>query len=65
MQEIFGTWGPELMAYSHQNPLRVVAAALGATALVLTLVSGKLSWSGDGGDSGGFYLGDGDGGCGD
>jgi len=65
MQEIFGTWGPELMAYSHQNPLRVVAAALGATALVLTLVSGKLSWSGDGGDSGGFYFGDGDGGCGD
>jgi len=65
MQEVFGTWGPELMAYSHQNPLRVVAAALGATALVLTLVSGKLSWSGDGGDSGGFYLGDGDGGCGD
>jgi hypothetical protein len=65
MQEIFGTWGPELMAYSHQNPLRVVAAALGAISLVLTLVSGKLSWSGDGGDSGGFYFGDGDGGSGD
>jgi hypothetical protein len=65
MQEIFGTWGPELMAYGHQNPLRVVAAALGATSLVLTLVFGKLSWSGDGSDSGGFYFGDGDGGCGD
>jgi len=65
MREIFGTWGPELMAYSHQNPLRVVAAALGATSLVLTLVFGKLSSSGGGSDSAGFYFGDGDGGCGD
>ena len=64
MREIFGTWGPELMAFSHQNPLRVVAAAVGVTSIVLTLVFGKLSWSGDGRDSGGFYFGDGDGGCG-
>ena len=62
MQEIFGTWGPELMAYGHQYPLRVATAALGATSLVLTLVFGDLSSSGDGGDSGGFYFGDGDGG---
>ncbi len=62
MQEIFGTWGPELMAYSHQFPLRVVTAALGATSLVLTPVFGELSSSGDGGESGGFYFGDGDGG---
>jgi hypothetical protein len=40
VREILGTWGPELMAFSHQNPLCVVAAALGVTSIVLTLVFG-------------------------
>jgi len=64
MQELMlGTWGPELVAYSQQNPLRTVAALLGVTSIVLTLMFGKPSSSGDGGgDSGGFYFGDGDGG---
>ena len=61
MQEIYGTWGPELMAYSHQNPLRMATAALGAISLVLSPVFGELLSSGDGSDSGGFYFGDGDG----
>ena len=57
MQEIFGPRGP--LACSHRNPLRVAAGALGANPIVLTLVFGKLSWSADGSDSGGFYFGDG------
>jgi hypothetical protein len=65
VHEIFGTWAPELIAYSQQNPLRVVAALLGATSIVLTLVFGRPSLSGDGNDFSGFYLGDGDSGGGD
>jgi hypothetical protein len=62
MQEKFGTPGPELIAYSHQNPRRVVAAALGVTSIVLAPVFGQLSSSGDGNDISGFYFGEGDGG---
>jgi hypothetical protein len=65
MREIFGTWGPELMTFSIRTRYAWLPAALGVTSIVLTLVFGKLSWSGDGSDSGGFYFGDGDGGCGD
>jgi hypothetical protein len=65
MREIFGTWGPELVAYGRQYPLHVVIAALGVTSVVLTAVFGRPSLSGDGSDSGGFYFSDGDGDAGD
>ena len=65
MQEIFGAWRPVLVAYGQQNPLRVVAGALGIISMVLTLAFGRPSLAGDGSDFGGFYFGDGDGGGGD
>ncbi len=68
MQELlFGTWGPQILSYSLQNPWRVFAAVLVAI-LVLDLMfrEGRLSGVGDGGDFGGSDCGDSDGGgCGD
>ena len=67
MQEfLFGTWSPEIIAYSQQYPWRVVAAVLVAI-LLLDLMFRKRS-SSDGGHFGGLGFGDGDGdggGCGD
>ena len=71
MQELlFGTWGPQIIAYSRQTvafcqqyPGRVFAAAL-VVALVLMFPNDRSS----GGDSVGGFFGDGDcdgGGCGD
>ena len=66
MQEfLFGTWSPQIIAYSQQYPWRVFAAVLVAI-LLLDLMFRKTRSSSDGGDFGGFDFGDGDGdGCGD
>jgi hypothetical protein len=61
----FGTWYPELIAYSHHSPLQVLTIVLTITSMVLTLVLGRPSWSGGGDDFSGFDFGDSDGGCGD
>jgi hypothetical protein len=61
---LFGTWSPQIIAYSQQYPWRVFAAVL-VTILLLDLMFRKRS-SSDGGDIGGLGFGDGDGGgCGD
>jgi hypothetical protein len=68
MQELlFGTWSPQIIAYSQQYPWRVFAAVLVAILLLdLTFLKGRLSGVGDGGDFRGSDCGDGDGGgCGD
>jgi uncharacterized membrane protein YgcG len=62
---LFGSWGPEAIAYTKQNPLKVAAVAINAIAIVLTLLFGKFSSSGGGDDYGGFGFGDGDSGGGD
>jgi hypothetical protein len=65
---LFGTWSPQIIAYSQQNPWRVFAAVLVAILLLdFIFLNGRLSGMGDGGDfggSGGSDCGDG-GGCGD
>jgi hypothetical protein len=61
----FGTWYTGLISYSHHSPLRVLAAVLSVTSMVLTLVFGRPSWSGGGDDFSGFDIGDSDGGGGD
>jgi hypothetical protein len=63
---LFGTWSPQIIAYSQQYPWRVFAAVLVAI-LLLDLMFRKTR-SSSGGDFGGFDFGDGDGdggGCGD
>ncbi len=71
MQELlFGTWSPQVIAYSQQYPWRVFAAVLVAIPLLdFMFLKGRLSGLDDGGDfggSGGSDCGDGDGGgCGD
>ena len=66
MQELlFGTWGPQIVSYSQQNPWRVFAMVL-VTILLLDLLFrkqssgtgggpdiGDLDFGGDGGDCGG------------
>ena len=61
MQEfLFGTWSPQIIAYSQQYLAAVLVAIL-----LLDLMFRKRS-SSDGGDFGGLGFGDGDGdGCGD
>jgi len=60
MQELLlGTWGAQIVAYSHQYPWRVFAAVLVAV-LLMDLMFRKQS-SGTGGD---LDLDGGDGGCG-
>ncbi|MEA2821817.1 MAG: hypothetical protein QOJ86_3821 [Bradyrhizobium sp.] len=61
---LFGSWGPQIAAYWHQHPAHVAIGALSAVSLAITLVFGRPSASGDGGDFSGFGFGDGDG-CGD
>ena len=65
MQQLFGTWGPELIAYAKQNPLAALAFGLNAIAVMLTLMFGKFSRLTGGNDYSGFDFGDGDGGGGD
>ena len=67
MQELlFGTWSPQIIAYSQQYPWRVFAGVLVAILLLDLMFRQRRSSSG--GDFGGFDFGDGDGdggGCGD
>jgi hypothetical protein len=60
---LFGTWGPELIAYGRHDPLRALSVALTAFSLLLVILFGKFSWSGDSTDAGDF--GDMDGGGGE
>jgi hypothetical protein len=64
MQELlFGSWGPQIVAFTKQNPLQVLAAALTAVSIVLTLILGVRGFGS--GDAGGCSFDDGDGGnCG-
>jgi hypothetical protein len=65
MQELlFGSWGPQFLAYSQQYPWRVFAAVLVAILLMDLMFRKRSSGTGDGLDLGGFDFGDGDG-CGD
>jgi hypothetical protein len=63
MQELLpGSWGPQIVAFSKQNPLQVLAVTLIAISLLITLFFGVRGT--DGGDTS-FGDGDGDGGgCG-
>jgi hypothetical protein len=65
MQQLFGTWGPELTAYVKQNPLTALAFGINAIAVMLTLMFGKFSGLAGGNDYSGFDFGDGDGEGGD
>ena len=64
MQELLlGSWGPQVAAFTKQNPLQLLAAALTAVSIVLTLILGVRGFGS--GDAGGSSFDDGDsGGCG-
>jgi hypothetical protein len=64
MQELLlGSWGPQIAAFTKQNPLQVLAAALTAVSIVLTLAFGVRGFGSD--DAGGGSFDDSDsGGCG-
>ena len=66
-QLLFGTWGPQIIAYSAQNPWRVFAVVLAAILFLDFMFRKRSSGSGGDLDIGGFdFGGDGDGGgCGD
>jgi hypothetical protein len=55
---LFGSWGAQAMAFCKQQPLQVLATALTAVSLVLTLILGVRGFGS--GDSGGNSFGDGD-----
>ena len=55
--------GPGLIAHAQQNPLRALSCAMIAISLLLMILFGKFSWSGDGTDASDF--GDWDGGGGE
>ena len=60
MQELlFGTWGPQIIAYAQQYPWRVFAAVIAALVLLDLLFRSNRSSSD--GDFGGLGFGDGDG----
>jgi hypothetical protein len=61
MQQLFGTWGPELIALAKQNPLKALAFGINAVSIVLMLMYGKFSGLTGGNDHSGFNFGDGDG----
>ena len=67
MQDLlFGTWGPQIIAYSQQYPWRVFAAVLVAILLTDLMFRKRSSGTGDGLELGGLDFGSGDGdGCGD
>jgi len=67
MQELlFGSWGPQIIAYSQQYPWRVFAAVLVAILLMDLMFRKRSSGTGDGLELGGLDFGGGDGdGCGD
>jgi hypothetical protein len=60
---VLGSWGPPIAAFTKQNPLQMLAVALTAVSIVLTLIFGVRSFGSD--DAGGGSFGDSDGGdCG-
>jgi hypothetical protein len=64
MQEfLLGSWGPQIAAFTKQNPLQVLSVVLTAVSIVLTLIFGVRGFRSE--DAGGCSF-DGDGGgCGD
>jgi hypothetical protein len=61
---LLGSWGPQAVAFTKQNPLQVASVVLTALSTAVTLIFGI---RGFGGDAGGSSFGDGDGdagGCG-
>jgi hypothetical protein len=61
---LLGSWGPQFLAFSRQNPLPMICVLLTAVSIVLTLMFGVRGFGS--GDPGGSDFGDGDGGgCGD
>ena len=63
MQELLlGSWGPQIVAFTRQHPLEVVAAVTITISMVITPM---FLTRGSGSDVGGCNFGDGDGGgCG-
>jgi hypothetical protein len=60
---LFGSWGPQIAAFTRQNPLQVISLAMLAVTVAITLAFGVRGFGGDGGSS--FADSDGDGGgCG-
>ena len=51
MQDLLlGSWGPQIAAFTKQNPLQVLAVVLTAIGIAITLIFGvRGSGSGDGG----------------
>ena len=51
MQDLpLGSWGPQIAAFTKQNPLQVLAMVLTAIGIAITLIFGvRGSGSGDGG----------------
>jgi hypothetical protein len=64
MQELLlGSWGPQITAFTKQNPLQVLSVALTAISIVTTLILGVRGFGSD--DAGGCSFDDSDGGgCG-
>jgi hypothetical protein len=62
MQELlFGSWGPQIIAYSQQHPWRVFAAVLVAILLMDLMFRKRSSGTGDWPELGGLDFGGGDG----
>jgi hypothetical protein len=61
---LFGTWSPQIIAYSRQYPWRVFAAVLAAILLLDLMFRRNHASSGGDAGIGGWDSGDG-GGCGD
>jgi hypothetical protein len=58
MQELlFGTWGPQIVTYSQQNPWRVFAMVLMTVLLLDLLFRKQSSGAGDSSDFGGLDFG--------
>jgi hypothetical protein len=61
MQEfLLGSWGPQIAAFTKQNPLQVLSVVLTAVSIVLTLIFGVKGFGSE--DAGGCSFDDGDGG---
>ena len=61
---LFGSWGPQALAFTQHNPLQILSVAMVAVTTLFTLAFGVRGTGGDGGGSSSCD-GDGDGGgCG-
>ena len=54
---LFGSWGPQIVAFTKQNPLPVISMVVIALSTAITLAIGM---RGCGGDAGGGIYADGD-----